>query len=391
MNASISLPSELWQIILQDVISVPAFLDPDAVETIPPHFATYLDIDWNNEKWYWVAERSRNALRRVCRSWDNHLRKYEHRFIHMVDVVHNFVPVKCLKSAVRVSLGNHNTSFCIQCLQSSYKSLLNFDNYGQVCWLLIGQVQPLRATILDCGKTRSDTLDIKVFFPNLVAFQISAPDHYEGFEDIINSLPNFRHCFSTKHWRYDQDLQITSLSLTTLSFPFVCPFPNVNWFNKKNCHFPALRHLSFTNFHDLWSRSEEYWDSLWALLEVVGKGLRSLYIPDGRGPRDLPEDIWRLCPKLELLYTKFSLKWAPPPEHPLHTISLPTYYMVDRSGHFRQPKLPDWPGIRALRINITWDNYLWMYGQAPKSWNHLRLEDAVGISIEDYTLRNTER
>jgi hypothetical protein len=391
MSACAYLPSELWQTILQDAISVPVFLDADAIENISPHVITDPDLDWNDEKSYWASERTRNSLRRVCKPWDSFLRKYEYRFIHMVDVVHNYVPARCLKSALRVSFGKHNTSSCFKCQKSSYKSLLDFNNYGQVCWFLIGQVQPLRATMLDCGETRSDPLDIKVSFPNLVAFQIPAHDHYEGFEDIINSLPNFRHCFCTKHWRYDKDLQITSSSLTTLSFPFVCPFPNVNWFTNKNCHLPALRHLSFTSFNDSWSDSEDFYESLWALLELVGKGLRSLYIPDGRADRNLLGDIWSLCPKLELLYTNFYSKWAPPPGHPFHTISLPAYYMVDRSGHFGHPNLPDWPGIRTVRIDLTWKNYLSMYSQAPKSWNHLRLEDAAGISIEDYTLRNTER
>ncbi|PVF93998.1 hypothetical protein CPB86DRAFT_714169, partial [Serendipita vermifera] len=102
MGTSPLLPSELWQMILTHSISVPVFFDADVVENISPWYIDDPTVEWNNEKPYWTAERNRSSMRRVCRSWNDYLRQYDHRYVRMIDIAHGIVPAHHLKSAVRV-------------------------------------------------------------------------------------------------------------------------------------------------------------------------------------------------------------------------------------------------------------------------------------------------
>ncbi|PVG04349.1 hypothetical protein CPB86DRAFT_693256, partial [Serendipita vermifera] len=97
------LPPELNQIILRYAISVPDFFDPDVTDRIPSWIVRISYSDWNNLKQYWATERTRNNLRRVCRSWDSYLcRYYSHRFVSFDDVAHGLVSAQCLRSAIRI-------------------------------------------------------------------------------------------------------------------------------------------------------------------------------------------------------------------------------------------------------------------------------------------------
>jgi hypothetical protein len=386
MSACAYLPSELWQTILQDAISVPVFLDADAVENISPHVITDPDLDWNDEKSYWAAERTRNSLRRVCKSWDSFLCKYEHRFVDMVDIVHHDLPVKHLESAIRVSFKSHDVSSCRKCREDFEQAFFNFNDYMQVCWLFIVQVQPIRATILDCGNSSPSFDDFDAsYFPDLITLQTSDVNYFEDITEIVNKIPNLRHCFCMAVWEWRENLRIKSSSITTLSFPLRYPFPRPDWFINKNCSFPALRHLYFNEYYTMWDEEEYFCNSIEALLKIVGKELRSLYLPNNSTDYDLPKNIWDLCPKLELLHTDMPLEWAPPPEHPLHTIGLPTYRFFDNLGFSQQPELPDWPVIRTVRFDMIWSTYLYKYVQPPMHWDTtLRLEDAMGVTYDEY-------
>ncbi|PVF98528.1 hypothetical protein CPB86DRAFT_705038, partial [Serendipita vermifera] len=98
------LPAEIWQWILRYAISVPEFFDPDYwVDRFPPWvIKRRRKLDFGEYK---KAEATLNSLRRVCRRWDQYLRKYAHRFVVMSDVVvHGKVPVQYLRSAMRTSI-----------------------------------------------------------------------------------------------------------------------------------------------------------------------------------------------------------------------------------------------------------------------------------------------
>ena len=73
MPAVSELCVETWQVILRYAISVPDFLDPDAYEGV---LSTDMWADsespLNDESAYWRAgaEKTRNRLRCVAKSWD---------------------------------------------------------------------------------------------------------------------------------------------------------------------------------------------------------------------------------------------------------------------------------------------------------------------------------
>lgn len=125
------LPVELWYQILEENISLRTFLDPARLpEVEDPHFNNHDYIRatvplslgrssnrkttraelrskerrCQNEGTYWEMERQRNALRRVCKSWDQFLRLFSHRFVRIQDVFHGQVPIASLCKAIRISL-----------------------------------------------------------------------------------------------------------------------------------------------------------------------------------------------------------------------------------------------------------------------------------------------
>ncbi|PVF93214.1 hypothetical protein CPB86DRAFT_715915, partial [Serendipita vermifera] len=104
MSVGSHIPTEIWQTILRYAISVPVFLDPYAAENHSLAITWSPPLDWNIEASYWAAERTRNSLQRVCCSWDDYLRSFEHRYVRMSDVVHDLVPPTCLTNAIRISL-----------------------------------------------------------------------------------------------------------------------------------------------------------------------------------------------------------------------------------------------------------------------------------------------
>ncbi|CAG7852877.1 SubName: Full=Uncharacterized protein {ECO:0000313/EMBL:CCA69311.1} [Serendipita indica DSM 11827] len=94
------LPVEIWEIILKLAISVPLFFESD------PILAQDLPIcpRYYNSKMYWGSERTRNALRRVCSSWNQTLKPFAHRFINTEDILHGNVPISALPLARRLLL-----------------------------------------------------------------------------------------------------------------------------------------------------------------------------------------------------------------------------------------------------------------------------------------------
>ncbi|PVG04332.1 hypothetical protein CPB86DRAFT_693815, partial [Serendipita vermifera] len=97
----IMVPLEIWQLILQCAISAPEFLHPNYwADRFPSWVIKNREI--LDFKQYLEAEDTRLPLRRVCKTWDEYLRKYVHRFVHMCDVVHGNVPVQYLQYAIRI-------------------------------------------------------------------------------------------------------------------------------------------------------------------------------------------------------------------------------------------------------------------------------------------------
>src|ERR1700677_452611 len=116
------LPVEIWQTILRYGIGVPDFLDPKAYEgVLSDSLLSHKYCMRNNEATYWLAERNRNSFQRVCRSWDGYLRLFEHRYVRMLDIWHQTIPLLALKSAIRVSFARYNCKCIWFCRPELYK------------------------------------------------------------------------------------------------------------------------------------------------------------------------------------------------------------------------------------------------------------------------------
>jgi hypothetical protein len=388
------LPQELLQIILRYAISVPVFLDVEAVDTISPLMINYPNIEWNRSKLYWTAERNLNKLRRVCRSWNFYLCQYEHRFVRMFDVAHGVIPAHYLQSAIRISLGGHIKACCGKCKIEPFwpcgeEDLHVYDGYQKLCQRVLHQFRPLKVQIMDFGNSDFYMSELLCSispsaFLNLVIVQAAYIAELQTVSELISSLPSLRHCFVKCRWGYNDDVSLKSSTLTTLFFPFRRSTEPFECFMEGKMYLPALRHLYMTIYG--YQGVFGVYDTSWlALLKNVGKELRSLYLPvHGHLGIELPEDIWRLCPKLELLHTSMKLGAAPPPDHPLHTLSIPNICFQD--GCSLPNCIPDWPRIRTIRINGQWARLLDRLRLGCLD-PRLRVEDAFGESYSEHISR----
>ncbi|PVG04348.1 hypothetical protein CPB86DRAFT_810183, partial [Serendipita vermifera] len=75
-----------------------AFLDPDDLLDRFPPWVIY-NRGWSDPTTYFQAESTRNILRRVCKSWDEFLRRGAHGYVRMMDVVHGIIPAQYVRSA----------------------------------------------------------------------------------------------------------------------------------------------------------------------------------------------------------------------------------------------------------------------------------------------------
>jgi hypothetical protein len=129
---------------------------------------------------------------------------------------------------------------------------------------------------------------------------------------------------------------------------------------------------------------EEYPEPAWLFfVRAVGKELRTLKIPDEEccTMREVPEEIWGLCPKLEDFFPyMLLLKTSPPAGHPIHTITVGSYGITNEED--LQESLPDWPGLRTIRINESWDTCMARF-RAPLKSSHLQWFASRCLALED--------
>jgi hypothetical protein len=93
-------PIEVWEKILKYAISVPIFFDLDPIKNYGLECAAL----YRSEADYWQSERDRNAFRRVCRSWDMFLQRYEHRYVRLSDIYNGRIPMKAAQMAIRFNI-----------------------------------------------------------------------------------------------------------------------------------------------------------------------------------------------------------------------------------------------------------------------------------------------
>lgn len=102
-----ALPVELCDEIIKKSISLPTFLDPRCLpEVTDPLHKEEIEFrespDYHSDGEYWNMEKHRNVLRRVSKSWDWYLRRFDHRYVRMDDVCHGRVPKEALRTACRI-------------------------------------------------------------------------------------------------------------------------------------------------------------------------------------------------------------------------------------------------------------------------------------------------
>jgi hypothetical protein len=391
------LPLEIWQMILRYSISVPGFLDPDEIlqDRFPPWVIA--KRGYSNESSYYEVERTRNILRRVCKWWDEYLQQYAHRFVCLTDVVHGNVPMQYLRSAIRVSFGDHSipvpfgdhtfSSMCSLCKPEQFRAFLpDFqDSLSHLLWLILKHATPLRAEIISPGPGEST-----LFYEFILEHSLSSLICIQAMDkkmpslnisQVFEALPSLRHLNTVLPSFEEETLSLKSSTLTNLSLSFVLPSPSII-ITDKDLYLPALRHLRILkcryknpNYHD-----EPAW---LPFVKIVGKELRTLYVPmdNQYTGSNTPEYIWNICPRLEDLSSRMRPPITTPPlGHPIHTIGISS-----RSIAYYKPieeSVPNWPSLHTIRITGKW-KFWRAVGRGPLTSSQLEWLDSRNLLLED--------
>jgi hypothetical protein len=68
--------------------------------------------------------------------------------------------------------------------------------------------------------------------------------------------------------------------------------------------------------------------------------------------KEVPEEIWKICPKLEDLYSSRLPPSTPPEGHPIHTLSI-KYSLISRTTRLGDI-IPNWQSLRNIHITQNW-------------------------------------
>ncbi|PVG04350.1 hypothetical protein CPB86DRAFT_810185 [Serendipita vermifera] len=262
--------------------------------------------------------------------------------------------------------------------------------YNELCWLILQRASPLNVSILDIFRGDPQTLRQYInqsTFPNLIV--LSSELRLLHAAEVIDStacLPMFRHVLAKCFWNPVTMRSLRSSTVTTLSIVFHASDPSFISSIQDISHLPALRHLCIRNFNC--SYRGDYEEPLWLpLLRVLGKDLRTLYLPlDPSGlPLDIPPELWSICPKIEYLHLSGHRMTIPPPsDHPIRLLGISP---VGASWRYNpENHAPGWPGLRVIQMDSKWARHF----QIPQFESlslRLRLEDPMGESYADFISR----
>lgn len=368
-----SLPSEILQTILRYAISVPVFFDtdPEQVSSIEDMITLYQD-----ERLYYAAERTLNALRRVCSSWNDYLVNFSFRYVDFDYVFCGFIPRQVVSKAIRISLlypkDLEDESFKQLC--SSFFDLLE---HGEDLWAL----EIFRGNLDDLTPLRSKAPRLKSIINGY---------HWPQPNDRLFPNATFMLGFGTPDSMESQLVlpPLRSSYLTTLSIDLHLLYESCS-----SWKLPSLRNLSFrTN-----DRNPE---GYLKMLRAIGKELRTLY--DTAGLREwsssaaLPDEVWTLCPKLERFQTSFT--WPPQPSIPSSLQSLRVNLgNMTLSGRFRYENLVPVEALRrvGVRTIVLHDRWINSHTHGPYITFMLRdgftIRDIHGISFQEFVIMLARR
>lgn len=306
------LPAELWQIILEEAIYVPIYFNLNPETT---YRSTYHPLCFSQQH-YWASERLRNTLRRVCRSWDAFLKRYNHRYVDTADIILGLVPVTALPSAFRIRLSDAFT-------MTPVIRRLSLDGYD------------LTPKMIDSTEDGIPT----TWNLRILEFSSLPPDNEFLLEQ--NRVYNLQSiiCAPMSFLKSLSDLQVQP----TVVWNFADDFPNGpsalsnSFLSKINTlyleldtewlptNLPALRYLHV----DLADLSVE---RLVEWLEIIGKQLQEFYCSGRRRESELPRSIWELCPSMKIHKAPWGMIQMPAPrEHPVHTLQFEVDYLINDS------------------------------------------------------------
>lgn len=283
-----ALPRELWQAILRYAISCPVFFEQDPIESfgIEATITQYYD-----DGPYYDSERTRNTLQRVCSSWNDYLGYFKYRFLEFSDVFHNRIPYTAMSQARRITI---KTCSCMQCAAT----VINRDLLAEKVFsaALKSQDKPWAVEILDGEWEQTQ-------WKWLSALQTQAPQlksilrqESSYLDTIIGLFPNTIILTSSTPGIFTSPCPppIISSHLTTMSLQLA---------DFRDVHLWDLPNLLHFTFFALDITANDYI----AIASALGKNLITFFDSSLAQGEDLPDDIWKLCPRVQHFQT--SLGW----------------------------------------------------------------------------------
>lgn len=320
---------ETWQTILRYVISVPVFFETSPIDSCG--LEDYLRY-YNVESPYWQAERQRNALRRVCSSWDTYLKGFNNRYVQLYDVVQGNVPVSAITRAIRLQSRPYRGTY------SAEKLLLEWtieQEKGE--WsteiLEVPDIS-LRKIILESGKVGNLKSIVYTELCGLQELSQFPLQHCDIYDLPVEQLPS--------------SLHLSHLSSISVVVDAILPFIGHQ--------FPILKYLSIfpaargANFKP---------NDLLKLLRSIGRNLLIFFDKLSPSENIIPDETWALCPRIERFQT--GLKWPtrftvplPLSLHRLH-ISADTIDVHDNAPQAYFPASDIYTaGIRIIVLPGSW-------------------------------------
>lgn len=386
--ATISLPVELWQIILRYAISVPVFLDANVLESLPSlevfNKPQYL---WNDQRPYWATERHLTNLRRVCHSWNKYLSQFRHRFVRMRDIWHQTVPLSVLRRAVRVHLDIKGCSCQDICNQLAVRhDVSTIRRFGEPPIFYLKLFEELGRVPWEIVTVEKMDAKMKIFlknvqrFPRIKALVLNNGASGKVLGAVANRFYTLQHLHGRGYWGAQEIESFHSANIVSLSF---CPQGDLAENVAAQIYLPSLRHLHV----------DGRLQRVLSMIRRVGSTLKSLSWDQSRY-EVIPQEIWDICPNLERLNIDCQSSSSPPPDHPINTLVTTLFDLPLGGANLKSIQIwfPAWTNVSRMILRSTlWENFDRDLLPSQLEWmrlcreNKIRLEDMNGHTLEDYT------
>jgi hypothetical protein len=378
-----NLPVEIWHKILQECISIPKVLDVNQIQEFSGLFKAGYSI-FNREyldgyTLYEETEYRRNVLQRVCKAWDEFLRRFEHRYVQILDIYHGCIPTSALEKAIRIRYTQcPDMADCDSC--SGYS-----DEKERLRRLLV-DADRLSVEILDGGNCETVMRQVlsesygQINMPDLKVILNTSMGFRKGFgagsgsdSRMLYGWMNLLHRFRKIKWVHlfhfeSQHLEfLDNGNISMVKSAAHLEDHGEDGDNSENVSISGQSSLQPLS-HGLDSIMKEQILGILLfipLFQLIGYRLRSLdagsfYVY----PKIMPREILELCPNLERLGSNICLRHPPPLNHPLHLItiflpfsmphalSLPSGY--DKLVSPLPSSLEEWTSLRRIIVATKW-------------------------------------